>query len=145
MDDDIVNSYIDYEIVNSDIDYEFDKACIEGDINKMTELVERVNSYHKHRGLYYACGQGHVEIIRLLLPHVDQVGIESLNIACHMPFKPVDCYVAIIKLLLEHTKFDTTNTLFTTRDLPVPAEIRNLLDQHMFALDSLEYNKNILT
>jgi len=136
---------MDDEIVNSDIDYEFDRACIGGDINKVTELVDHVNSYHKHRGLYYACGQGHLEIVRLILPHVNQIGIECLNIACRMPFKinPVDCYVAIIKLLLDHTKFDTTDPLFTGEKVHLLEEIRTLLDQHMFAIDSPEYNKNI--
>jgi hypothetical protein len=100
-------------------------------------------------GLFSACDYVNYEIIQVLLPYVDQISIRCLSAASNNrnyiyndPW--INQRVAIIKLLLEHTKFDTTDALFTDRTVLLPEEIRSLLDQHMFAIDGPEYNKNIL-
>jgi len=125
--------------------YEFGTACQDGNIYKVVEMLKEVDSYQKQSGLYYACAQGNIEIVKLILQHVDQVGIQCLDIACHMSYRhnSMGRHMTIIKLLLEHTKFDTTEKLFTDRNILLPTEIKTLLDEHVFALDGPEYNKNI--
>uniref|UniRef100_A0A6C0JXA7 Ankyrin repeat protein n=1 Tax=viral metagenome TaxID=1070528 RepID=A0A6C0JXA7_9ZZZZ len=143
-------------------------ACKTGIVATVAKLIGTMKDYELKEGFFHACSNGHVDIVKLFLPKIEEDKIQFVVIISKK-------HIDIIRLLITETNFiideewiiqdilnsdnidDVQKLLFENKRISIELgqidkymeisrsrKTKSLLVDYLYGLDSSLYNQNIL-
>uniref|UniRef100_A0A6C0JTH7 Ankyrin repeat protein n=1 Tax=viral metagenome TaxID=1070528 RepID=A0A6C0JTH7_9ZZZZ len=153
-----------------DVNDDFRNSCRSGKTYKVKELLDNPDldpmacDEYMWNGLDYACNNGHLEIVRLLLldPRIDPSETENFALARAIfgerynsngetdnnSFSNRKCiderYPEIVRLMLQDGRCSIPTWIAEIDYIRISEPVKQILDQYIFRLDGPIYNQNII-